>query len=527
LILIAAGAIALAQSWNRWCDPVIDVGRDLYVPQALLHGTKLYSGILYYYPPLAPYLLAAITRVTGHTLLAYTSIGIAQSAVVAALLYAIARRLAGRWSALAASLAFVTISMCGASTWGANWIFPYAHAATFGMTFLLAFFACVVFDRPALGVAFALAASWCKIDFFVAAVIVIAALYVAGKLRLRHVATYVIAFAATVVLAVAIFGAANLRANIFPASLLGTARAARFYSIISGGAWWRESIGQGLLALGVITAIALLIRLKLRAAALAVALIAGLVAPVIGVFFRAAGLLQWASLFFRRRDPWLFALGALSVATTLRIALNVTISWYGFVLVVPMYLLIAYVARTEVIWLALLVVLSMRGLAEERTRFAAKQYPIVTKQGVLFDVNEPRAKALNDLLPMLHGSVAVFPEGLTINYFAGVPTTLRYQTFTPVETADPAVEADIIRDLAAHSPEQIVMLTRDVHEFGSRGFGIDYNQRVVAYIREHYAVERTWGGPKFELALLTSATNAARTRPTCCPSPPAPAPRPR
>jgi hypothetical protein len=255
--------------------------------------------------------------------------------------------------------------------------------------------------------------------------------------------------------------------------------------------------------------------------ALLLTVIAGIVAPVPAGFFRAPGLLQWLTLFFRKRDPWLFAVGALSIATTLRIALNVTPSWYGFVLTVPLYLLIACAARHEMIWLALLVIVSMRGLADERGHYAAKQFPIATRRGVLLDVNRDRAAALNELLPMLHGSVAVMPEGLTINYFAGVPTTLRYQTFTPVETADPAIEADILRDLAAHPPEQIVMLTRAVREFGSRGFGVDYDQRLVALIRKRYVVERRWVSPAFDLVLLT---NAARTQPTCCPSPPAPAP---
>jgi hypothetical protein len=440
--------------------------------------------------------------VIGHSLAAYTAIGIAQSAIVAALLYAIARRLAGRWPALAASLAFVMMNMCGASTWRANWIFPYAHAATLGMTFLLAFFACVVFERPWLSLVFALAAAWCKVDFVVAVVIVIVALLLVGKLRLRHAIAFVGAFAATGALLVAIFGAANLRANILPPVLIATSRAARFYAVVGGEASWRKHTADVLLALAVFGVIGLLIRLRHRASALAVVLVAGLVAPATAAFFRACGLVQWLALFFRRRDAWLFALGALSIAATLRIALNVTPNWYGFVLIVPLYLLIAYAARNQPIWLVLLLVVSLRGLADARATFATKRIPVVTTRGVFLDWNADRAAVLDELLPLLHGSVAVMPEGLTLNYFANVPTTLRFHTFTPVETGDPAVEAEVIRDIAAHPPEQIVFLQRDMREFGSRGFGVDYDQRLVAFVHGRYVAERAWIRPRFRLVLL-------------------------
>ena len=68
LVVLAAGVVAAAQSWNRWLDPIIDTGRDLYIPEQLMQGAKLYRDIRYQYPPLAPYLLAAITRVTGSSL---------------------------------------------------------------------------------------------------------------------------------------------------------------------------------------------------------------------------------------------------------------------------------------------------------------------------------------------------------------------------------------------------------------------------------------------------------------------------
>ena len=36
------------------------------------------------------------------------------------------------------------------------------------------------------------------------------------------------------------------------------------------------------------------------------------------------------------------------------------------------------------------------------------------------------------------------------------------------------------------------IVNRDVREYGYRGFGIDYDQRLTAWIVAHYAVERRW-----------------------------------
>jgi hypothetical protein len=45
-------------------------------------------------------------------------------------------------------------------------------------------------------------------------------------------------------------------------------------------------------------------------------------------------------------------------------------------------------------------------------------------------------------------------------------------------------------------------VSRDVREYGSRGFGIDYGLRIVALLRSRYHVERVWHGERFEAVLL-------------------------
>jgi hypothetical protein len=163
-----------------------------------------------------------------------------------------------------------------------------------------------------------------------------------------------------------------------------------------------------------------------------------------------------------------------------------------------------------------------RDLWEQHERWSVKVYPIVTASGTFYDWNAERAKALNELVrsagvspagraasrrastetvagqpamtPALPSTLAVFPEGITINYLTGTTTPLSFHTFTPVETADPQIEDEILREIQRRPPDRVAIVKRDVREYGYRGFGVDYDQRLAAWIVTHYAVERQWPG---------------------------------
>ncbi len=226
-LLLVVAALAFAQSYQRWLDPIIDTGRDLYIPEQIDHGTLLYRDIRYQYPPLTPYLLAAITALIGHSLSAYMAIGLVQSLVIAALLWLIGRRTAGPVAGGAAALLFIALDFCGASTWGANFLFPYSYGATFGMAFLLAALLLFLKDRPGFAVAALFAASWCKVEYAAAAAFVLFVLLVARRISLHVLAVYLVAMTAGVAVAVAVFP--NLGDNLFPAELTTGAAAHRFF----------------------------------------------------------------------------------------------------------------------------------------------------------------------------------------------------------------------------------------------------------------------------------------------------------
>lgn len=512
-LLLAIALLAFAQSYQRWLDPIIDTGRDLYIPEQIDHGTLLYRDIRYQYPPLAPYLLAAITAVIGHSLASYTAIGIAQSLIIAAALWWIGRRTAGPVAGCVAALLFIALDFCGASTWGANFLFPYSYGATFGMAFLLVALLLFLSERPAFALAFLLAASWCKVEYAMAAVFIIVVLALGRRIQMRQIAGFILALAVSAAGALAFFP--NLRDNLFPAELTRGAAAQRFFAWVGGVTEWRENIGPALVALAGIIAIGWLLKIDSKVAIAVVLAISILIAG--HGFLRAWGFLQFAALVqgFRDRSSPLLTLSAFSIASTLRIPLNVSPIWYGFVLIVPLYALIAYVvfaylpkrglypARAALWWIPVIALVCALDLGQQRERYSVKTFPIHSSRGTFYDSNEDRARVLNEFIQLVHDdTLAVMPEGLTLDYLTHSRTPLTYHTFTPVETADPAVEHSIIGEVLAHPPNRVAIVPRDTREFGYRGFGIDYDRQLVGYLLEKYRVERRFLEPRYELLLL-------------------------
>ncbi|HEX9500542.1 MAG TPA: hypothetical protein VGA10_02700 [Thermoanaerobaculia bacterium] len=506
-LLIVIAGLAFVQSYQRWLDPIIDTGRDLYIPEQLLHGATLYRDIRYQYPPLAPYLLAVITSVIGHSLASYTAIGLFQSLAIAIALWVVGRRTAGPIAGFAAALFFVALSFCGASTWGANFLFPYSYAATIGMAFLVASLAFFICGRPGLAVGALFCASWCKVEYAVAALVILLILAIGRRVSVRHIAAFLIAEA--IAGGIVLINFPQMRANIFAEALTRGESARQFFRNVSGVALWEFNVATAALAIVGIVIIAWLLRSVRPQIAIPIVIVIS-VALASHAFFRAWGFLQFAALLqgFRTRNANLLTLSAFSIASTLRVPLSVSPAWYGFVLIVPTYALIAYVLfgylrGNSIWWIPLIALLCGRDLAEQRVRYALKASPIVSTRGIFYDANPDRAQVLNAFIQHVHGgTLAVLPEGITLNYLTESRTTLTFHTFTPVETAAPTIENAIIGEFAARPPERVAIVDRDVTEYGYRGFGVDYDQQLWAYLIEKYRLERNWTMPRFRMILL-------------------------
>jgi hypothetical protein len=510
-VAFAAGVVAFVQSYRRWLDPVIDSGRDLYIPEQLRLGVTLYRDVLYYYPPLTPYLLAAITAVTGSSIGAYIGIGLAVALLTAAALWLIVRPLAGPYAASAALLIFFSFSMCGVRGWGNNYFFPYAHAATLAMLFFLWAAASIVRGRHNLAAVLLLAASWTKIEYAAFAVALLVLIGVRAYLpsgRWKPALLYAIGMVSITAVAILIFGADDLRANVLPPSLLGGASARVFYAKVTGMSEWQANLLLAVRGAALIVAFVFLLRAWDRLPRLRAILLVGLVLATAllanDLFFRAWTILQIALIPFairRPREP-LALLLLVSLCASSRIYLRILPVWYGFVFVTPVVILMVYVffewlpergvytRRAALAWLPLFVVVSATGLLAAHRAYA-NAFPVATKRGVYYDISATRANAVAALLAHLERvharELVAMPEGLTLNYLARIPTPLRYHTFTPVEMA--GQEGAILAELEAKKPLYVVLQPRPVSEFGYRGFGVDYGREILAWLHANYVVE--------------------------------------
>jgi hypothetical protein len=527
-IAIVLGAILFAVARQRSLEPIIDTGRDLYIPGAILDGKKLYRDLIYYYPPLVPYLLTLLTAVIGRSLAAYSFIGAATAAVAGFTLYGAAKLVAGRLAAFVALLFFAGLNFTCAIGYGSNFLFPYAHEATFGVVFLLLtifFLLRYTFEAASRAngsavVLFSLLASWCKIELAAIVAVAIIAAVVVHRFPRRYAFAYAGAMLLCVSAASLFFADAPptrhwLRGNIFPSTFLGGPTFYGFYARVFGLPRWKELLldsAYGALVLCAFAGCLAVIERQRRPAVVAVAL--GALAVLAGIggdlhFFQAWTLLQLGLLIPALREPRrpLAILLFFSACSSARIFLKLAPAWYGFVLTIPTYLLIVYVLfaylperrlysrRLSSLWLAFAIVVVGRGVWTQVNEYKRKSAPVVTRRGTFYE--EPsRASVLVPLIRAIETSGArslvAMPEGLALNYLTAVDTPLSYTTFTPIEAAHPVIEQRVLDELSARRPELVAVISRHVNEFGYRGFGDDYDLRVAAFIRRQYTPIGRW-----------------------------------
>jgi len=129
-ILVVFFALSLAASWQRWSDPVVDVGREMNQPLRLASGEMLYSDVRHIYGPLSPWLHAILFRVFTPSLAILYADGIVTAALVLILVYWLGRQIMGPAAAGAAALN--VMSFCVFKPAG-NYILPYSYGSLHGV----------------------------------------------------------------------------------------------------------------------------------------------------------------------------------------------------------------------------------------------------------------------------------------------------------------------------------------------------------------------------------------------------------
>jgi hypothetical protein len=126
--------IGLASDWERFGDPLVDRGREMNQPLRLLRGERLYADVQHLYGPLSPHLNAVLYGIFGVHLDVLRASGAATTVIIVALIYWLARRLAGRSGAAAAALAATWL--CAFQPYG-NFVLPYSYSAVHGSALAL------------------------------------------------------------------------------------------------------------------------------------------------------------------------------------------------------------------------------------------------------------------------------------------------------------------------------------------------------------------------------------------------------
>ncbi len=541
-VLLTVCAALFAATFERWGHPIIDIGRDLLIASQLLEGRVLYREVLYNYGPVAPYVLASVVAVAGDNLAVFETLGIALGFATMLGLYAVGLQLQGVATGFATALGFALLCFFANTTWGCNFVLPHAYAATLGIALAVSSFALLLrhIGRGrtrdlVFAAGLAVLALATKVEVGVASVGVIALAAWAHRLAWRPLAAVVAVTAVLGGLGALVFRGqapgdhALLAENLtkFGGSVLfdpfflrvaGIDHPLRNLAIqVSGLAGMVLLVGcaavagrllearrtrrPGAALLGAAGAAGLLLGIPLLAD---VRLLGAsvLVAPVVAVVCTTRD----------RRDP-LLLLAAFVLFTAPRILLQYHPYWYGYTLSVPALPFAVYglgvrlppltpSPRLTVIALALLALLAVY-------RFEASVLPsqramtavLETPKGDMRDLPVGRSEAIEQLLAHVDAmpdararSLVAFPEGVTLNYFTGLENPTAYHLFTPPEIADAQVEARVLAELRRRPPDLVVLVPRDLTEYGSEGFGRDYAREIRRWIQRHYRRTQVFRG---------------------------------
>ena len=138
-VILIAGLIMLEMSWRKWLDPIVDFGRELYVPWRLSLGEVLYHDIAYFNGPLSPYFNALLFKTFGVGLMTIAWVNIAILAGLTFLIYHLLRLVGSRLVGVLGCVAFLVIFGLAQflNTANYNFVCPYSHELVHGFALSL------------------------------------------------------------------------------------------------------------------------------------------------------------------------------------------------------------------------------------------------------------------------------------------------------------------------------------------------------------------------------------------------------
>lgn len=145
-LLIGITTILMAWwSWGKWSDPMIDFGRELYIPWQITEGSVLYKDIAYFNGPLSPYVNALWFFIMGVHM---RSMVFANFIILGGILfvcYKLLKTIDGKIGATLGCLVLATVFAFARYDFVANYNFitPYSNEMTHGLLLSLVVLYCL------------------------------------------------------------------------------------------------------------------------------------------------------------------------------------------------------------------------------------------------------------------------------------------------------------------------------------------------------------------------------------------------
>jgi len=146
LALLAIFAVLSYIFWGHQGSPLIDCGREAYVPSAMLKGQVLYKDIFILYGPFSYQLNTLLFKLFGEHLNTLYAAGVVNSLIILTIIYLIGRTVTSSWVSWAISLMVMILFIF--HYFITNYIFPYAYAITYALSgFLLSVLFCIYYFK--------------------------------------------------------------------------------------------------------------------------------------------------------------------------------------------------------------------------------------------------------------------------------------------------------------------------------------------------------------------------------------------
>jgi len=224
----------------------------------------------------------------------------------------------------------------------------------------------------------------------------------------------------------------------------------------------------------------------------------------------------WEYLKTEEKTEYIFiiTISLFSLFLMARVLLRAWAGHYGFYLLIP-GMIIYYAFFLKILagflnfkiarilfslgFLCIFILFIISHLNISRLCYASKTLKVSSPRGTLYVFDNDRENKCKELIEFLRDntgreeSLAVFPEGLTINFFAERENPLYFYSYLPVDLAKAEVAESIISDIRNKKVDYIALVQRDTTEYGYAVFGKDYAVSIWEYISDNYVLYKQFG----------------------------------